>query len=236
MEDVSLGIPRQSVVAILGPNGSGKTTLLHLILGLLKPARGEILFFGRPRSDITSFELRRQLGLVPQEERIPFDLSLLEYVLLGRAPHLNLLQLPGDTDRRIALHAIQTVGLSGLEARSVPSLSGGERQLASIARALAQGTDILFLDEPTSHLDLVNTKRILDVMVSLGRAGKTVVFTTHDPNAASIVADRVVLLREGRIMAAGRLKDVFSPENLTRTYGIDIKVMFIEERPFLIPF
>jgi ABC-type cobalamin/Fe3+-siderophores transport system ATPase subunit len=105
-----------------------------------------------------------------------------------------------------------------------------------MARAQARGTDILFLDEPTSHLDLVNTKRILDVMVSLGRAGKTVVFTTHDPNAASIVADRVVLLREGRIMAAGRLKDVFSPENLTRTYGMDIKVMFIKERPFFVPF
>lgn len=236
IRDLRADIPAGSVTAVLGPNGSGKTTLLHLITGLLSPGRGEILFFGSPRSRIPGKRFKRMLGLVPQQERIPFDLSLLEYTLPGRAPHLGLLQLPRKKDRGTARSALEKVGLSGMAGRSVPLMSGGERQLAGIARALAQETDILLLDEPTAHLDLANTRRVLEVLASLSREGKTVIFSIHDPNAAAAVADHALLLKAGEILASGPPATLFSNENLTRTYGIDIEVVRVKDRPVIVPF
>lgn len=236
MQRISLKIPGTAVTAILGPNGSGKTTMLHLLLGRLVPHEGELLVEGRPRSRIPKRDLRRLIGLVPQEETIPFDLSVLEYVLLGRAPHLGLLEVPGEQDRWVACQALDTAGLGALENRPVTSLSGGERQLATIARALAQETAILLLDEPTSHLDLANTRKVLKVMQLLGARGKTVVFTTHDPNAAAAVADHMILLRGGEVIATAPLQEAFTPELLSLTYGMEVEVLRIGNRSLVLSF
>ncbi len=235
LTDVSLETPAGSITAVLGPNGSGKTTLLRLLLGLLQPTSGSIEVEGRPQRDYSRRTLSRRVGLVPQSEPVAFELSVLEFALLGRAPHLGLLDLPGEADRALAAAAIERVGLTPLRHRAVTTLSGGEAQLATIARALVQQSAILLSDEPTSHLDPANTRRILDVLRMLGREGRTVVFTTHDPNLAAAIADHVVLLREGRVLAAARTAEALTTELLSATYGMEVEVIELRGRPLVVP-
>jgi iron complex transport system ATP-binding protein len=234
LRGISAEIPARSITAILGPNGSGKTTLLHLVLGLLTPRDGDILLAGKSRSMYSPHDMKRLIALVPQEESVAFDLSVLEYVLLGRAPHLRLLSLPGEDDVQIAIDALETTGLTALQDRAFPSLSGGERQLVTIARALAQETAILLMDEPTSHLDLANRRRVFQVMRVLKGVGKTILFTTHDPNAAAAVADYALMLRDGRILAAAPVREAFTSRNLSETYSVDVEVIPIRNRPIVL--
>jgi len=230
LEGFTLELPAGAVTAILGPNGAGKTTLLHLIVGLLTPRRGQILLDGRPRQAYTRREMGRLVGLVPQDEYIPFDFSVLEYVLLGRAPYLELLETPSQADREAARKALAAVGALPLSERAVTTLSGGERQLVTVARALAQEPRILLLDEPTSHLDLGNQGRILQIMRTLAAQGVTVIFTTHDPGLAAAVAGYVVLMRAGRVLAAGVNGTALTAERLTATYGVPVDVLDVEGR------
>lgn len=223
-----------AVTTLLGPNGSGKTTLLNLILGWLRPAAGRILVEGRSVPDVPRGERGRRVGLVPQNEAPAFDLELFEYILLGRAPYLGLLERPGDADRQVAQAALEMAGLEALATRPVPALSGGERQLAAIARAVAQDPAILLLDEPTSHLDLANTRRVLRLLDALRERGKTILLTTHDPNTASVLADEAVLLRSGRIVAAGPAAEVLTGGPLSQAYGLELDVRMIDGRPVIL--
>jgi iron complex transport system ATP-binding protein len=233
LDHVSVQMPARAVTALLGPNGSGKSTLLHLILGLLTPVEGKIWLLDRFQGEYGRRETSRILGLVPQDEHVAFDLSVFEYILLGRAPYLSLLERPSERDRASARKALATAGISALERRPVPSLSGGERQLATVARALAQEPAVLLLDEPTSHLDLANARRILHVLDALRKAGKTIVLTTHDPNAAAAVADHVVLLRSGKVLASGPAGTVLTSAQLSATYGVEVRVEEIRGRPWV---
>jgi iron complex transport system ATP-binding protein len=235
-EDLTLAMPSGRVTAILGPNGSGKTTLLDLFLGLLQPTGGRLSVFERERRTYSEKQIRRLIGLVPQSETIPFDLSLLEYVLLGRAPFLGIFSTPGATDRAIALQAIEQVGLSALTTRAVPSMSGGERQLAAVARALAQESHIVLMDEPTSHLDLANARRILALMTRISEQGRSVVFTTHDPNAAAAVANHVILLKNRRLLAQGAVADTLTEPLLSATYGQPIEVVHTHRGPWVLTY
>ncbi|MFN2245342.1 MAG: ABC transporter ATP-binding protein [Anaerolineae bacterium] len=230
LRDLSLEVPSRAVTAILGPNGSGKTTLLRLLLGVLRPKVGTIRVAGRPQEGYSRRELSQLVGLVPQDEHIPFDFSILEYVLLGRAPYLHPLATPGEADTRLALDALRAVGLEGMQARPLPNLSGGERQLAVLARALAQQPRILLMDEPAAHLDLGNQGRLLDIIGELAAAGTTVVLTTHDANLASAIADYVVLMARGRIVEAGPADTVISAGTLSSTYGVPIEVGTLDGR------
>lgn len=223
LSNLSMQIYPHTINAILGPNGSGKTTLLRLALGLLKPYSGEVLINGRPAHTDNS-DIKRLVSIVPQTERFSFELNILEYVLLGRAPHLSLFQLPTDEDRSIAFEAIKTVGLQHLIQRPVSYLSGGENQLARIARALTQETNIILLDEPTAHLDLANISKITRIMHQLSDQGKTIIYSTNDPNIVSIAADNVLMLKNHHIMAAGIPSDVFTSANLSELYGIKVDV------------
>jgi iron complex transport system ATP-binding protein len=234
LQDVWLEIAEGTITAILGPNGSGKTTLLRLLLGLLRPQAGEILLAGQPHSSYARRARSQWIGLVPQDEHIPFDFSVLEYVLLGRAPYLGALEMPGEADRQIALEALKGAGLAGLEDRPLPNLSGGERQLASVARALAQSPRILLLDEPTAHLDLSNQDRLLDILRGLAAEGATVVLTTHDPNLASAVARRAVLMRQGQILASGRTEAVLVSKRLSATYDVPLGVYELGDRRIIL--
>ena len=216
VNDLSLELTDGSITAILGPNGAGKTTLVHLLLGMLKPLSGEIHLKGKPLSDYSRGEL---------STHIAFDFSVQEYVLMGRAPHLKLLQTPTDEDQEKVSQQLKSLDLDHLGPRSVLELSGGERQMVLIARALAQEPQLLLLDEPTTHLDLSNKGRILGTLRKLAANGVTVVFTSHDPNAAASTAQHLVLMRGGKVHASGNLDEVLTAERLSEIYGIPIQVV-----------
>ncbi|MBX7234957.1 MAG: ABC transporter ATP-binding protein [Caldilineales bacterium] len=225
LDDLSLAIPKGSVTAILGPNGCGKTTLLHILLGRLQPLRGEIMLDGRDQNGYTRKAMSQLIGLVPQDEDVPFEFSVLEYVVLGRAPFLGLLDSPTEADYRLAAAAIAEVGIDALAQRPVPSLSGGERQLARLARALAQEPALMLMDEPTSHLDISNQGRVLNLIHRLvSKQTKTVVFTTHDPTSAASIADYVILLKGGQTVAAGAAEAVITAPNLFTVYNTPVEV------------
>lgn len=227
-EKLSLEIPPGSITAVLGPNGAGKSTLLHLILGLLTPAAGTVLLAQRPRRSYSRRELGRLVGLVAQEEAIPFNFTVQEYVLLGRAPHLKLLETPRPQDLEAARQSLARVGAADMAARPLQTLSGGERQLVLLARALAQSPRILLLDEPTAHLDLGNKGRVLQLVRDMVSDGVTAIFTTHEPDIAAALADTVVLMRAGQVLAAGPLDEIFTSENLSRTYDVPVRVLQVE--------
>jgi len=222
--ELTLEIAPGTATAVLGPNGAGKTTLLHLALGWLKPQGGQITLRDRPLADYGRGELGRLIGLVPQSEHNPFEYSLLEYVLLGRAPYLKPLEMPGPEDVRIARDALARVGLAGWEGRSIARLSGGERQLVLIARALTQGPRLLLLDEPTSHLDLGNKTRLLALLRALVGQSVTIVLTTHEPEVAAGLATHLVLMRGGQVLETGPLPDTFRSDRLSATYGVPVEV------------
>lgn len=234
LRDVSLDIGAGTICALLGPNGSGKTTLLNLVLGWLKPLEGRIEIDGRPGPDLTRREMSRVIGFVPQEEPAGFELSVLEYALLGRAPYLGFLETPGAEDRRAAEAAMEAAGIRKLRGRALPTLSAGEKQLASLARVLAQDPLIFLLDEPMSHLDLANIQRICWTIEALRDKGKTVVFTTHDPNVASASADSIVLLRKGKVVAAGPVRKTLNAANIKTTYGVDVEILEGNGRPVIL--
>ncbi len=227
---LSLEIQAGSVTAILGPNGAGKTTLLHLALGWLSPQSGCVRLNGKPLGRFSRRELGQWMALVPQSERIPFDYSVLEYVLLGRAPYLSPLEMPGAQDCRISEQAIEQVGLGPLSGRAITTLSGGERQLALTARALAQQPRLLLLDEPTSHLDLANKARLLRLMQDLAAQGATLLLTTHEPEVAAAIATQLVLMRDGQVYQAGPLPQVFTAEHLSATYNAPVQVTQVDGR------
>lgn len=231
---LSLDIPTGAVTAILGPNGAGKTTLLHIILGLLTPQAGQVWINNKPQTSCSRAELSRLVSLVLQSEYIPFNFTVLEYVLLGRTPYLGLLQQPRPADFQTAAAAINALGLSHLRSRSVLELSGGERQMVMVARAMAQQPRILLLDEPTSHLDLSNKGRILEILRQLVQQGVTILFTTHDPEVAVSIADRLVLIKRGQIVAGGPLQEMLTAPLLTQTYGVPVEVAFVGDRPVVL--
>lgn len=225
LNQVSFEINAGTITTILGPNGAGKTTLLHLLLGLRKPTHGSILLEDLPLGQYSRRSLSQWMGLVPQSEHVPFEYTVLEYVLLGRAPYLNPLDLPGPEDIDIAHAALVKTGIQSLEHRIMPALSGGEQQLVLLARALAQQPRILLLDEPTSHLDLANRNVTLRILDQLRREGTTILFTTHDPEAALIAADNIVLMKSGQVLSAGSFEETFNSEKLTLAYGVPVEVI-----------
>lgn len=224
VDAVSLAISARKVTAILGPNGAGKTSLLHILLGLLKPRTGQILVAGKPHGDYSKQKLSQLMGLVPQLETIPFNFTVLEYTLLGRSPYLEPFQMPREKDYQIARQALNDLDLSLLIHKPVTELSGGERQMVALARALTQQTEILLLDEPTTHLDLGNQSRILNILRDLAAQGITILFTTHDPNVATYIADGVLLMDKGRVIDHGSVAETLTEEKLSAIYRVPIQV------------
>jgi len=225
---LDLELKAGSMTAILGPNGAGKTTLLHLALGWLKPWQGTIRLAGKRLGDYSRQELGRWMALVPQGEHIPFEYSVLEYVLLGRAPHLPSLAMPAEKDYAAAFEALEKSGIASLYDHSILALSGGERQLVLVARALAQQPRLLLLDEPTAHLDLHNKSRLIRIMQELRAQGITILITTHEPEVALVVADEVILMEMGRVLAYGPVDATLTAENLSQIYRIPIRIVPFE--------
>jgi iron complex transport system ATP-binding protein len=222
---VGFAVRPGELFGILGPNGSGKSTLLRLLLGALRPEAGGARVLGRPVDAWSPRSLARRVGVVPQHEEVAFPLSVRELVAMGRYPHLGPWRAEGDADRAAIDEALARCDLVEVAERPLSTLSGGELQLARLARALAQRPEVLVLDEPTVSLDIRHTMELLGLLRSLaGPGATTVVVVTHDLNAASRFADRLLLLERGRLAALGTPRHVVVQETIERVYGWPVRV------------
>ncbi len=209
-------------LALLGPNGGGKTTLLKTLLGLLPPRAGHVTLDGRPLSAIPVRERARLIGYVPQVHTGTFAFTVEAVVLMGRTAYGSLFSRPGAKDYAVTAQMLERLGISHLAQRSYTEISGGERQLVLLARALAQEPRFIVLDEPTAALDFGNQGKVLTEIEALTGAGLGVLFTTHDPNHALRAAHRVCLLRAGTIVAEGDTKQVLTRDHLEALYGAKV--------------
>jgi len=221
--DVTFTLSNGETLAVLGGNGAGKTTLFRTLLGLLSPLHGEIRVGGDALGTLALDERARRLAYVPQQYVPGFGFSVEEIVLMGRASHVAVFARPGDADRAAAADALTRLGIAALSMRSISELSGGERQLVLIARAIAQQAPVLILDEPTASLDFGNRARVLAEIDRLRRSGLTIVFSTHEPDQALAHADRALLLCDGRPLALDAVSRALTAENIERLYRVPVR-------------
>jgi iron complex transport system ATP-binding protein len=222
--DVSLSLAAGEVLCLLGPNGSGKTTLFKTLLGLLPPQGGEVLIDGTDARQKQRDEVARLLSYVPQAHAAFFPFTVREVVLMGRTAHLGVFSSPSRRDREIAHAAIERMRLGHLADSIYTRISGGERQLALIARALAQDGRIIVMDEPTANLDFGNQVRVMEHIQAVARAGVGVLLSTHDPDQAFLCADRVAMLHEGKLARSGTPAAAITAESLHELYGVKVVV------------
>ncbi len=221
---VSLALQAGEIVCLLGPNGGGKTTLFKTLLGLLPAQGGEVLLGDAALSALPRREVARRIGYVPQAHAGYFPYTVREVVLMGRTAHLPAFAGPSRRDREAADAAIERLGLAPLAEAVYTRIAGGERQLALIARALAQDTPLLVMDEPTASLDFGNQARMLEQVMALADAGIGILLSTHDPDHAFLAADRVALLSGGRMRALGKPEDVLTAASLHALYGVEVAI------------
>ena len=220
---VDLEVRAGEVLCLLGPNGSGKTTLFKTMLGLLPAQAGEVLLDGRPLAGLRRPEIARRVAYVPQAHAEHFPFRVLDMVVMGRTAHLGLFAAPGREDRAKALQALDA-GIADLAETEYTRISGGQRQLALVARALAQDAPAIVMDEPTASLDFGNQVVVLGEVRRLATRGLAVVLSTHDPDHAFSVGNRVALLEGGRLVAQGLPAEVLTPERLRAVYGVSVVV------------
>ena len=225
LEAVSLAVARREMLAIVGPNGSGKSTFVRVLSGVRSAAAGRVRLGGRDLGSIPRRDVARAVAVVPQETAIHFPFSVMEVVLMGRAPHLGRFGFPSRRDLSVAREAMERTGVGALAGRSLTELSGGERQRVVIAKALAQEAEVLLLDEPTSHLDIRHQVEIYDLMALLNeQQGLTIVSVLHDLNLAAMYFPRVALLSAGRVHRIGPPADVLTAETIRAVYGTDVYI------------
>jgi iron complex transport system ATP-binding protein len=223
-EGVDLGLAGGEIVCLLGPNGGGKTTLFRTLLGVLPPIAGEVWVAGRPLASWSRRERARLLGWVPQAHAGLFAFTVEDVVLMGRTARRGRFAAPSRRDHDAARSALERLGIGRLAARVYTQVSGGERQLTLIARALAQEAGVLILDEPTASLDFGNQTKVLAEVRRLAQRGAGIILSTHDPDHAFAIASRVMLMQDGRLVASGTPADVLTAERLREVYGVPVTV------------
>ncbi|HEY1317949.1 MAG TPA: ABC transporter ATP-binding protein [Gaiella sp.] len=235
VRDVDLDVPGGAWVGLIGPNGAGKTTLLRALAGLV-PHAGTIALHGRPTADLTRRDWSRAIAVVPQEPVTPPWLTVAEYVLLGRTPHLGRLARESTEDRRAVARTLARLELLEYRDRLLGTLSGGERQRVVVARALAQEARIVLLDEPTAALDIGHQQQALELLDALRAESElTLVAAMHDLTLAAQYADRMVLLHDGRIAADGPPEEILTQETIARHYDAHIRVVRVDDRLAIVP-
>jgi len=224
IEGLGFELDTGQVLSILGPNGIGKTTLFKTILGFLKPQSGTITIDGTKTTALSRREVAKLLAYVPQSQAVPFSYPVEEFILMGRAPHLNFLQQPGPEDREIVREVMKLLEIEHLATKSCTGISGGELQLAFVARALTQQPHYLIMDEPTANLDYGNQTKVLECILDLVQDGIGIIITTHNPEQAFILESQVVLLQSSQKFLVGRYDEVLTEECLHDTYDIDVLI------------
>ncbi len=224
LECVTFDVDTGGFVGIVGPNGAGKTTLMRAINGLMRPAGGAVYLNGQDVQALDTRSVARQVAAVPQEGRAAAGFTAWEIVLMGRTPHLGHWESEGEEDRRIAREAMERTRTWALAARMFDNLSGGERQRVLIARALCQQPRLLLLDEPTLHLDVRSQLEVMELLHTLNQQGLTVVAALHDLNLAALYCPRLIMLKEGRIFAAGTPREVLTVQTVHDVYDIEVTV------------
>ncbi|AET69353.1 ABC-type cobalamin/Fe3+-siderophore transport system, ATPase component [Desulfosporosinus orientis DSM 765] len=224
LDGISFVAKDKELLSILGPNGTGKSTLFLCILGLLSKYKGKALLNGRDIRDLGIREIAKVIAYIPQSHYPSFNYTVFDMVLMGTTVQLSPLSSPGAKQRKLAESALERLGISHLKERGYTQISGGERQLVLMARALVQEAHILILDEPTANLDFGNQIRVLNQIRSLTKEGYTIIQSTHNPDQTFLFSDRVMAMKDGKVLALGTPCQVFSQELIQQLYGIDVEL------------
>lgn len=238
LENINLSIPSNKISIIIGANGSGKSTLLKTLARLIKPTAGQVLLDGKSIYKKPSKELARTLGLLPQSPIVPEGITVADLVGRGRFPHQTFLKGWSKKDYEAVAEALEMMNIAEFADRSIDELSGGQRQRVWIAMALAQQTDILLLDEPTTYLDITYQVEILDLLMDLNKKfGTTIVMVLHDINLSARYADYLFAMKDGSLMAEGAPNDIISSELIKDTFNLDCQVMNdpVSNTPLIVP-
>ncbi|WP_116113524.1 ABC transporter ATP-binding protein [Austwickia chelonae] len=237
IDDLEVSIPSGVVTTIIGPNGCGKSTLLRTLARLLKPTSGSVVLDGEDIGRLKTRDVAKKLGLLPQSPTAPEGLTVADLVARGRHPHQSWLRQWSADDAVVVERALEMTGISDLGGRAVDTLSGGQRQRAWISMTLAQGTDLLLLDEPTTYLDLAHAVDVLDLVDDLRASGRTVVMVLHDLNLAARYSDNLIVMKAGSILAQGHPADVVTVELLREAFGLHAEVIAdpVGGRPLVVP-
>lgn len=229
LEDIDLHLDNGYFYGLIGPNGSGKSTLLDLISGYLKADTGTITLNSRPIGEYNRQSLAKLMTHVPQSFSFNFDFDVYESVLMGRHPHIGRFANPTEDDHNRVRTALETLEVDGLAERSIRQLSGGEKQRVTVARALAQDTDYILLDEVTANLDINHSISIMKTLKQLSNKGRTIIAALHDLNMALAFCERVIVLQEGRIHTYGTADDTIDPKLISDIYRVSTRVMKTED-------
>ncbi len=224
LRDISFSAGPGELVAVLGPNGVGKSTLFGCLLGVLRPQKGAVLLGGRNVAKLSGAEVAREIAYIPQNISLSYNYTVLDTVLMGATHQIGLFSVPKKEQIDKARAVLEGLGSGRLEQRGVAKISGGERQLTLLARALVQDARVLVMDEPTANLDYGNAFRVMQRIQGLGAQGYTVIFSTHEPNHALRYAGRVLALSEGGVLADGAPETVLTEQLLTALYGVRVAV------------
>lgn len=225
LDDITIRLHTGEIVALLGANGAGKSTLFRILLGFLKPERGEIRLDGKLLADFSRRTLAQRIAYVPQAHVAPFPYKVHDVVLLGRLAETGIFRTPQAADHRAVAEVLERLTITHLSARRYTEISGGERQLTLIARALAQGANILVMDEPMTGLDYGYQVRLLQHLVDLARSGRAILLSTHNPEHAVQAASRIAVLRDGAIMADGPPAQIITPSLIRALYGVGVSTL-----------
>jgi iron complex transport system ATP-binding protein len=221
LNNISIDINEKEMVALAGPNGAGKTTLFKIICGLIKGYAGNLYLYGKDINLYSNIELAKIISYIPQKDNYIFDFTVYEIIAMGRRPYLNSFGILSKKDKDIILNICDFLGINKIIKRKYSNLSGGEKRLVLIARALAQEASVLLMDEPTTYLDLYYKILFMDKLLELNKKGKTILLISHDINLISEYMNRVILIKEGKVIYDGKIKQVIDEKKLKEVFNFD---------------
>lgn len=228
LKDITFRADSGEVLAVLGPNGVGKSTLFQCLLGFLKPSEGTVELEGRDVQSMTNSERAKAIAYIPQSAAPVFNYTVMDIVTMGMTGQMGMFESPGPRHRERAMETLRSLGMEHLAYRGCNQISGGERQLMLLARALVQEAKILLMDEPTANLDYGNSYRVMERICELGKRGFTVIFSSHEPGHALRYADRVLALLGGTVLTEGAPLEVLEEDILAKLYGIPVAVREVD--------